>query len=223
MIRHVFYNPRDRNSLVAILADAPEHVELHPWSTAPSIEAANMALLQSLGASLSRLPVVLDDDDPQPQAIVQWEDRAYLGSVFVFDQGDIWENRLPASTPNIWRPGVLNSGWVRFVEAGVEEPWVADRQYLKTVVVTGNGRRYLALADEFSEVGREPWNPVMFAVWEDIGSDGSVPATPAWVQPTGAHDAYGLGDIVTHNGQTWESTNAANVWEPGVFGWVIYE
>ena len=58
----------------------------------------------------------------------------------------------------------------------------------------------------------------------------AIPAAPstepwasAWVQPTGAHDAYGLGDIVTHNGQTWESTNADNVWEPGVFGWVIYE
>ena len=40
-----------------------------------------------------------------------------------------------------------------------------------------------------------------------------------WVQPAGAHDAYHLGDRVTHNGATWESTVANNVWEPGVFGW----
>ncbi len=41
-----------------------------------------------------------------------------------------------------------------------------------------------------------------------------------WVQPTGAHDSYQLGDRVTHNGQTWESThNGANSWEPGVYGW----
>lgn len=41
-----------------------------------------------------------------------------------------------------------------------------------------------------------------------------------WVQPAGAHDAYGIGDRVTHNGQTWESTHDNNVWEPDVFGWV---
>lgn len=41
-----------------------------------------------------------------------------------------------------------------------------------------------------------------------------------WVQPTGAQDAYQIGDRVTHNGSTWESTAANNVWEPGVFGWV---
>jgi hypothetical protein len=40
-----------------------------------------------------------------------------------------------------------------------------------------------------------------------------------WVQPTGAQDAYQIGDRVTHKGFTWESINANNVWEPGVFGW----
>jgi len=39
-----------------------------------------------------------------------------------------------------------------------------------------------------------------------------------WVQPTGAHDAYPLGAIVTHNGKTWESLIANNVWEPGGVG-----
>ena len=41
----------------------------------------------------------------------------------------------------------------------------------------------------------------------------------AWVQPTGAHDAYPLGSTVTHNGKTWESLTPANVWVPGVSGW----
>lgn len=43
---------------------------------------------------------------------------------------------------------------------------------------------------------------------------------PAWVQPVGAQDAYALGARVKHNGFDWESTNASNVWEPGVFGWI---
>jgi hypothetical protein len=30
-----------------------------------------------------------------------------------------------------------------------------------------------------------------------------------------------VGDRVTFNGQTWESTVANNVWSPGVYGWVV--
>lgn len=41
-----------------------------------------------------------------------------------------------------------------------------------------------------------------------------------WIQPTGAHDTYGVGAKVTWNGFTWESEVANNSWEPGVYGWV---
>ena len=44
---------------------------------------------------------------------------------------------------------------------------------------------------------------------------------PEWRQPTGAQDAYMTGDKVTHQGQTWESSVDNNVWEPGVYGWVV--
>jgi hypothetical protein len=40
-----------------------------------------------------------------------------------------------------------------------------------------------------------------------------------WKQPTGAQDAYQISDKVSHRALTWESINANNVWEPGVFGW----
>ena len=40
-----------------------------------------------------------------------------------------------------------------------------------------------------------------------------------WAQPQGAHDAYRIGAVVTHNGKTWESLTPANVWGPGVSGW----
>lgn len=43
---------------------------------------------------------------------------------------------------------------------------------------------------------------------------------PAWTQPTGAHDAYAVGDRVTHNDKNWENTSDANVYEPGVYGWI---
>lgn len=41
----------------------------------------------------------------------------------------------------------------------------------------------------------------------------------AWVQPTGAHNAYQIGDKVTYNSKEWECNTANNVWAPGVYGW----
>lgn len=40
-----------------------------------------------------------------------------------------------------------------------------------------------------------------------------------WVQPTGAHDAYAEGSVVTSGGKTWISLTPYNVWAPGVSGW----
>ena len=63
-------------------------------------------------------------------------------------------------------------------------------------------------------------------------SDWTPPATPAlwkvhradlaaWVQPTGAHDAYPIGARVTFNGRVYESKIAANVYSPTAYpaGW----
>lgn len=42
-----------------------------------------------------------------------------------------------------------------------------------------------------------------------------------WVQPTGAHDAYNIGDKVTFESHLWESKINANVWSPTAYpaGW----
>lgn len=57
--------------------------------------------------------------------------------------------------------------------------------------------------------------------------DLDVSDTPAWIQPTGAQDAYpalnvaGAQTQVTHNGSVWANSHGnGNIWEPGVFGWV---
>ena len=44
---------------------------------------------------------------------------------------------------------------------------------------------------------------------------------PAWVQPTGAHDAYNIGDKVTFEGRHYISTMDGNVWSPSAYpdGW----
>ena len=42
---------------------------------------------------------------------------------------------------------------------------------------------------------------------------------PQWKQPTGAQDAYHIGDKCSHAGKHWISEADNNVWEPGVYGW----
>ena len=41
-----------------------------------------------------------------------------------------------------------------------------------------------------------------------------VPDAPAYVQPTGAHDAYQAGDRVTFQGRVYEAVTNAVVWSP---------
>lgn len=54
------------------------------------------------------------------------------------------------------------------------------------------------------------------ASWREITGDDT---HAAWVQPTGAHDAYPRGAVVTHQDRTWTSDLDGNVWTPGEFGW----
>lgn len=68
-----------------------------------------------------------------------------------------------------------------------------------------------------AHTSQDDWVPDLTpALWKVTTPEGVI---PEWVQPTGAHDAYNMGDRVTHNGSTWESTIDANTYEPGVYGW----
>ena len=42
---------------------------------------------------------------------------------------------------------------------------------------------------------------------------------PEWVQPTGSHDSYKLGDKVIYEGEVWISIVDNNTWKPGEYGW----
>lgn len=83
----------------------------------------------------------------------------------------------------------------------------------------GDRRRY---ADKLyrcvqAHTSQEGWEPPNVpALWTRTAPEGEI---PDWVQPTGAQDAYNMGDKVKHNGKTWESDVDANVWEPSVYGW----
>ena len=60
------------------------------------------------------------------------------------------------------------------------------------------------------------------ALYDAFGMDEQ--GYPLWSQPTGAHDAYNAGDVVSHNGTLYQSLVDGNVWEPGAYTgtWEVY-
>jgi chitodextrinase len=81
-------------------------------------------------------------------------------------------------------------------------------------VLQGPDEYYRCVQGHVTQPGWEP--PAVPALWVKVAAPSATGAPAAWVQPTGAHDAYAKGARVTHNGKTWESTVNANVYAPGV-------
>ena len=89
---------------------------------------------------------------------------------------------------------------------GHVEGAVWDRDHLPTFgYPRGWKLQWPAGVEWVSTVSGNVWEPGVSG-WREV-SDG----IPAWVQPTGAHDAYKAGDVTAHNGATWTSTVANNV------------
>ncbi len=121
-------------------------------------------------------------------------------------------------------------------EPGKRLPWkqpLSTNPYLLANPFTGkpdevehNGKLYRTLVDV------NVWEPGVQGsetLWGEIDANGNVivapppPAEdwPAWIQPTGAHDAYNIGDKVTFEGKRYTSTINGNVWSPVAYpqGW----
>ena len=60
------------------------------------------------------------------------------------------------------------------------------------------------------------------ALYDAFGLDES--GYPVWSQPSGAHDAYNTGDIVSYNGTLYKSLIDGNTWSPEAYpqGWEVY-
>ena len=98
---------------------------------------------------------------------------------------------------------------------GVElfQPWSVGKAYATGDRVQHEGTLYKCVQGHTSQADWTP--PATPALWTAVSLD----EYPAWVQPTGAHDAYSKGDKVTHSGKHWASDVDNNTWEPGVYGW----
>jgi len=89
-------------------------------------------------------------------------------------------------------------------------PWRASEAVEINDMRRFQGELYICLQPHTTQADWHP--PDVPALWLIKSAPGVI---PEWVQPTGAHDAYALDAIVTHNGSTWKSLVDANVWEPG--------
>ena len=91
--------------------------------------------------------------------------------------------------------------------------WVVGKAYAVNDRAQYNGTLYKCIQAHTSQAD---WMPSAApALWKTV----SVDEYPEWVQPTGAHDAYNIGDKVTYNGQHYVCTSNANVYAPNVYGW----
>ena len=70
---------------------------------------------------------------------------------------------------------------------------------------------------EQAHTAQADWTPdITQALWTEVAPSGTI---PEWRQPTGAQDAYMMGDKVRHLGSIWVSNMDFNVYEPSIFGW----
>lgn len=97
----------------------------------------------------------------------------------------------------------------------VNPPYKVGFSYSVNDVFSYNSQLYKVVQ---AHVSQDDWIPSSLpALYTKIPPPGTV---APWVQPTGAQDAYQLGDRVLFNALVWESTVNNNVWQPGVFGWI---
>ena len=95
--------------------------------------------------------------------------------------------------------------------------WVVGKAYAVNDRAQYNGTLYKCVQAHTSQ---SDWMPSATpALWKTVSLD----EYPEWVQPTGAHDAYNIGDKVTYNGLRYVCTTSANVYAPDVYGWQLVD
>ena len=102
---------------------------------------------------------------------------------------------------------------------GIElfDPWAADKSYQIGVRIRYNGKLYRV---EQAHTSQTDWTPdITPALYTEVAEPGTI---PVWRQPTGAQDAYMIGDKVHYPGESdpvYISTIDYNVYPPTVTGW----
>lgn len=182
-----------------------------------------------------------------PMALSMTDEAVQQIATFLpdFEAGQSYENKavvrykgalyraiqaVGSSVTSIYTPDAANSYWKRVGEPNEDGiyPWTqplgATDAYMKGDVVEYKGVIYESTMDN------NVWSPDAYSFgWKKVegevsggGEEGGTDTEyPDFVQPTGGHDAYHVGDKVTYNGKHYESTIDNNVWTPDAYpqGW----
>jgi len=112
-------------------------------------------------------------------------------------------NFEPEETPDLFdivRPNTEGMDWVENEKLEIGD----KRDY--------DGTTYQVIQ---SHTTQSDWTPnVVPALFKAFVDPSVTTEVAAWVQPTGAHDAYQIGDKVLYGGETWISKIIANVTVP---------
>ena len=109
--------------------------------------------------------------------------------------------------------------------ATVFDPWKEGQTYAAGAYVTygvnsvGDPQLYKVVQAHTSQAD---WAPnTAPALFSPLGLNDS--GYPVWSQPTGAHDAYNVGDIVDYNGTLYQSLIDGNTYSPASYpaGWEV--
>lgn len=91
--------------------------------------------------------------------------------------------------------------------------WKTATAYDVGVRVQYSGKLYRCVQPHTSQTD---WTPdATSALWVEV----SIDEYPEWKQPTGAHDAYNIGDKCSYKGKHYICDINNNVYAPDVYGW----
>ena len=95
--------------------------------------------------------------------------------------------------------------------------WRADVAYATDTRLRYGDKLYRVVQAHTSQAD---WAPdITPALYTEVAAPGAI---PVWRQPTGAQDAYMIGDKVHYpdaDGPVYRSTVDSNTWAPDVYGW----
>lgn len=99
--------------------------------------------------------------------------------------------------------------------------WAVGVEYAAAVRVRYGEKLFRC---EQAHTSQADWTPdATPALWTEVAEPGEI---PVWKQPTGAQDAYDVGDKVhypTEQDPIYINNEPANVYAPDVWGWSLWE
>lgn len=190
------------------------------------LSAQTISLMSFIAAPMS---LEMTDDEVQNFALIMPDfiaGKDYENKAVVNYNGNLYRaiQAVPASVTQTYTPDQANSYWKRVDKPNEEgiyawsQPYGATDCYQIGDKVTYQGKTWECT------IANCVWAPGVYG-WKEVGESGGedkpVEEFPEWVQPTGQHDAYMIGDKVTFNDKHYESVIDYNTWSPEAYpaGW----